>query len=224
MIIFVFEQASNFVWLWYVPQVLTLLRQKSTSKSGMSATDATEQLDLMLRLVPDFLRTITSSGASLAGLTQFVRINRQMTWPAARQKLLAGAAEARCSGSVAAAQAVVAEQQREADEAAAVAAAVDLEDEPSGSGSESEEEVCEAGTVDELGLDTLAELSGNTGRGPSSRLRKPASNKAGGGGLADEALAMLGSGGGSKAKGAASGVLLGALAFKAPAKNGTARR
>jgi hypothetical protein len=201
------------------PQVLTLLRQKSTSKSGMSVADATEQLDLMLRLVPDFLRIITSSGASLAGITQSVRINRQMNWPAARQKLLAGAAEARCSGSVAATQAVAAEQQREA--AVAVAAAVEVENESSGSESESEE-MCEAGPVDELGLDIMAELDGNTGSGPSSSTRKPASKQVVAGGLADEALALLGGGSSSRAKGA--GTVLGALSFKAPAKKGASKR
>jgi hypothetical protein len=209
-------------------QVLTLLRQKSTCKSGMSASDAAGQLDLMLRLVPEFLRTVTTSGASLAGITQSVRINRQVSWTAARQKLLAGAAEARCSGSVAAAQAVTAEQQREADEAAALAAAAvvaaEVEDESSGSGSESEEEVCEArGPVDELGLDVLAELNGN----PSSSSKKAGSSskaKAGSAcGLADEALALLGGGGGGKRGGAASGALLGALSCKAPVKKGTAK-
>jgi hypothetical protein len=204
------------------PQVLTLLRQKSTSKHGMSSNDAAEQLDLMLRLVPDFLRVVTSSGASLAGLTQSVRINRQVAWPAARQKLLAGAAEARCSGAMAAAAAVAAEQQREADEAAAVeaAAAVELD------GSESEEEeVAASGPVDELGLDILAELNGNPGSGASSSkaasVRKQAGGSLSAAAFADEALAMLGGGGSSKAKaarGVASGAVLGALSFKAPAK------
>jgi hypothetical protein len=198
------------------PQVLTLLRQKSTSKSGMSVADATAQLDLMLRLVPDFLRTITSSGASLAGLTQSVRINRQITWPAARQKLLTGAAEARCSGSVAATQAVAAEQHREA----AVAAAVEGEDESSGS--ESQEEVCETGPVDELGLDILAELDGNTSTGLSSGTHKPASKQVVAGSLADEALALLGAGSSSsRAKGATT--VLGALSFKAPVKKGASK-
>lgn len=206
--------------------MLTLLRQKSTSKSGMSASDAAGQLDLMLRLVPEFLRTVTTSGTSLAGITQSVRINRQVSWSAARQKLLAGAAEARCSGSVAAAQAVAAEQQREADEAAALAAAAvaaELEDESSGSGSESEEEVCEVrGPVDELGLDVLAELNGI----PSSSKTGSSSKKKAGSacGLADEVLSLLGGGGGGKRADAASGALLGALSFKAPAKKGTAKR
>lgn len=204
--------------------MLTLLRQKSTSKSGMSASDAAGQLDLMLRLVPEFLRTVTTSGTSLAGITQSVRINRQVSWSAARLKLLAGAAEARCSGSVAAAQAVVAEQQREADEAAALAAAAvaaELEDESSGSGSESEE-VCEArGPVDELGLDVLAELNGILS---SSKTGSSSKKKAGSAcGLADEALALLGGGGGKRA-GAVSGALLGALSFKAPAKKGATKR
>lgn len=203
-------------------QVLTLLRQKSTSKSGMSVADATEQLDLMLRLVPDFLRTITSSGASLAGLTQSVRINRQMTWPAARQKLLTGAAEARCSGSIAATQAVAAEQQREAGVAVAAASAVEVEDESSGS--ESEEEVFETGPVDDLGLDILAELDGNAGSDPSSSSRNPASKQVAAGGLADEALALLGGGSSSRAKGAGTGTVLSALSFKAPAKKGTSKR
>lgn len=189
-------------------QVLTLLRQKSTSKSGMSATDASDQLGLMTRMVPDFLRTVTSSGTSLAGITQSVRINRQLSWPTARQKLLAAAAEARHSGAAAAASALAAEQQREAREAAATAA-VELDDEGSSSGSESEEEAAEAGLTDDLGLDICA---------------GPHGSKAGSDGLADEALALLGgssSSGKLKAGGAAAGGLLGALSFKAPARNGT---
>lgn len=219
-------------------QVLQLLRQKSTSKSGMSVADAVEQLDLMLRLVPEFLRTVTSSGMSLAALgappaalppttttggaasTQSVRINRQLSWGAARQKLLAGAAEARCSGSAAAAAAVAAEQQREAAvEAAAVvaaAASVELDDDEAGSGvdddmvsgggSESESEA--AAVVDELGLDVvLAELDGNASGGSSSQQTAKgavdggggrSSSKLGGSSLADEALALLGGGGGSR--------------------------
>lgn len=212
-------------------QVVQLLRQKSTSKNGMSQADAGEQLELMLRLVPEFLRVVTSSGASLAGITQSVRINRQISWPAARQKLLAGAAEARSSGRAAAAHAVAAEQQREADMAAvAAAAAIELDDgEVSGSELEDEEDyeeqeellVCDAGPepaaaaaaagVDELGLDILAELDGNAGTGSSSSTAA--------GGLDDEALMLLG-GGCSKAgaKPAVSGAVLSALAFKAPAR------
>jgi hypothetical protein len=197
-------------------QVLTLLRQKSTSKSGMSATDAADQLGLMSRMVPDFLRTVTSSGTSLAGITQSVRINRQLSWPAARQKLLAAAAEARLSGAAAAVAALAAEQQREAGEAAA-AAAVELDDEGSLSGSESEEEVAEAGLTDDLGLDVCAGPGGsNTGKHASG------SSKAGSGGLADEALAMLGgSSSSSSGKSKAAGGLLGALSFKAPARKST---
>lgn len=211
-------------------QVLTLLRQKSTSKHGMSVSDAAEQLDLMLRLVPDFLRIVTSSGASLAGLTQAVRINRQLPWPAARQKLMAGAAEARCSGTTAAAAALAAEQQREAEAAAAAAAAaVELDEGEVSSGSESEEEeVVPSGPVDELGLDILAELDHNTagsGAGSSkAAARKPSTRSTS---AADEALELLGGGGagsskGKGARGAASGSVLGALAsFKAPAKKGS---
>jgi hypothetical protein len=199
-------------------QVLTLIRQKSTSKSGMSATDAADQLGLMTRMVPDFLRTVTSSGTSLAGITQSVRINRQLSWPAARQKLLAAAAEARHSGAAAAAAALAAEQQREAGEVAA-AAAVELNDDGSSSGSESEEEVVEAGLTGDLGLDVCARPRGSNtdSRGASGR------GKAGSDGLADEALALLGGSSSSKSKagGAASGGLLGALSFKAPAKKGT---
>jgi hypothetical protein len=176
----------------------------------MSATDAADQLGLMTRMVPDFLRTVTTSGASLAGITQSVRINRQLTWPAARQKLLAAAAEARCSGAAAAAEALAAEQQREAGEAAA-AAAVELDDDGSSSGSESDEEVSEAGLTDDLGLDVCA--------GPGGSKRASGRGKAGSGGLADEALALLGGGSSSKSK---AGVgMLGALSFKAPAKKGT---
>jgi len=209
-------------------QVVQLLRQKSTSKNGMSLLDAGEQLELMLRLVPEFLRVVTSSGASLAGITQSVRINRQVSWPAARQKLLAGAAEARSSGRAAAAEAVAAEHQREADMAAvAAAAAIELDDgEVSSSEVEDEEDYDEeqeeelvfdagpaaaAAGVDELGLDILAELDGNAGSGSSS-------SKAAGG-LDDEALMLL-SGGCSKAgaKPAVSGAVLSALSFKAPAR------
>jgi hypothetical protein len=213
-----------------------LLRQKSTSKAGMSAAEAAEQLDLMLRLVPDFLRLVTTSGASLAAVStaQNVRINRQLSWPAARSKLLAGAAEARSSGATAAARAVAAEQQREVEEAAAAAAAsVELDgDDEEVSGSEEEEEVAVGGgPVDELGLDILAELDSNTGSGSaapsSSKAAGPRSSRKAVGSMADEALALLGGGSGASSgskAGVAAGAVLSALAFKAPARKAAAKR
>jgi len=92
------------------------MRQKSTFKSGMSPAEAAEQLDLLTRMVPDMIRSVTSSGQSLAGLTPSIRINRQMTWSAARQKLMRAVAEARSGGMAAAAMAVAEDQQQQQEE------------------------------------------------------------------------------------------------------------
>jgi hypothetical protein len=101
--------------------VLLLMRQKSTFKSGMSPAEAAEQLDLLTRMVPDMIRSVTSSGQSLAGLTPSIRINRQMTWSAARQKLMRAVAEARSGGIAAAAMAVAEDQQQQQEEVAEAA-------------------------------------------------------------------------------------------------------
>lgn len=218
-------------------QLLVLLRQKSTSKAGMSPSDAAGQLELLMRFVPEFVRTINTPGQSLAGMTQSVRINRQMSWPAARQKLLAAAAEARSSGIAAAARALAAEEQREKQEAAAAAGAEGDEQQEI----ESEEEVVngeavelvaaadavadEVNALDQTGLAILAQLGGG-----SSINGGKADNSAAPGGLNDEVLLLLGGGVGScsssgakhNAKGADEGdvtdALLSCLAFKAPAR------
>lgn len=94
-------------------EVLTLLRQKSTLPGGMSPADAAEQLELLLRLIPEFVRTCHAPGQALAAMATSVRINRQMSWGAARGRLLAEAASARNHGLDAAAAAVKAEVERE---------------------------------------------------------------------------------------------------------------
>uniref|UniRef100_A0A383W7V9 CDT1 Geminin-binding domain-containing protein n=1 Tax=Tetradesmus obliquus TaxID=3088 RepID=A0A383W7V9_TETOB len=209
-------------------EVLVLLRQKSTCKAGMSTTDAAEQLELLMRFVPDFVRTVNSPGQSLAGLTQSVRINRQIGWPAARQKLLAAAAQARATGIAAAASALAAEQQRErqeaADLAAAEAAAAAAAEQASDEMSEDADGADELSIVDQAGLDILAQLSGGSSSASgSSSAAKQASSKADG--VSDEALMLLSGGAGSSkaavadtGKKASNDMLLSCLAFKAPAR------
>jgi hypothetical protein len=213
-------------------QVLLLLRQKSTCKAGMSSTDAAEQLELMMRFVPEFVRTVNSPGQSLAGLTQSLRVNRQMGWPAARQKLLAAAAQARSSGISAAAEALAAEQQREqqeaADLAAADAAAAAAAAEAEQSSDEMVEDADELNIVDRAGLDILAQLGGgNSSASSSSSAGKKASSssRVGADGVSDEAWMLLGGGDDSSRAGAAAGskkssndMLMSCLAFKAPAR------
>jgi hypothetical protein len=215
-------------------QVLVLLRQKSTCKAGMSSTDAAEQLELMMRFVPEFVRTVNSPGQSLAGLTQSVRVNRQIGWPAARQKLLAAAAQARSSGISAAAEALAAEQQREqqeaadlaaADAAAAAAAAAAAEAEAEQSSDEMVEDTDELNIVDQTGLDILAQLGGGSSSGSSIAGKKDSSSQVGADGVSDEAWMLLGGGDDSSKAGAAAGsnkssndMLMSCLAFKAPAR------
>jgi hypothetical protein len=192
--------------------VVELLRQKSTCKGGMSRADAAEQVDLMQSLVPEFVRTVTASGASLAAVTQSVRVNRQMGWPAARHKLMAAAAEARTGGCAAAAAAVELDEQgqRERQAAASAAAAAEAEAEAAAgeSGdevSDSEEELVIEGrpAVDELGLDILAQLDGGSGK-----------KKGCGDG---DILGLLGGGSAGSSKAAAMpAAVVGALSFKAP--------
>jgi hypothetical protein len=213
-------------------QVLVLLRQKSTSKAGMSPTDAAEQLELMMRFVPEFVRTVNSPGQSLAGLTQSVRVNRQIGWPAARQKLLAAAAQAQSSGITAAAEAMAAEQQREQQEAAdlaaaeAAAAAAEAE-QPS---DEMVEDADELNIVDQAGLDILAQLGGGTSSASGSsnagkKANSSSSSRVGADGVSDEAWMLLGGGNDSSKAAAAAGskkssndMLMSCLAFKAPAR------
>jgi hypothetical protein len=216
-------------------QVLVLLRQRSTCKAGMSSTDAAEQLELMMRFVPEFVRTVNSPGQSLAGLTQSVRVNRQMGWPAARQKLLAAAAQARSGGIAAAAEALAAEQQREqqeaadlaaADAAAAAAAAAAAEAEQASD--EMVEDADELNIVDQTGLDILAQLGGgnsSSASGSSNAGKKASSSRVEADGVSDEAWMLLGGGSDSSKAGAAAGskkssndMLMSCLAFKAPAR------
>ncbi|KAF8072991.1 hypothetical protein HT031_000651 [Scenedesmus sp. PABB004] len=76
-------------------EVVMLLRQKSTCRAGMSPAEAGEQLELMLRLVPEFVRAVHTGGQSLAGLTQSALLRGGVA--AAR----AGAADGRAAAAVA---------------------------------------------------------------------------------------------------------------------------
>lgn len=202
-------------------QVLQLLRQKSTCKSGMSPADASEQLELMLRFIPEFVRTINAAGQSLAGMTQSVRINRQMPWPAVRHKLLGAAAEARSTGVMAAAEAITADELRghQELEAAEADAAVMREEGGSEDGSVLEEASC----IGPSSLDSMLAELGDGGSTSSLAVAKSGSSSAGVG-LSDEAVMLLGGGVGNSTKKAShksadnvSASMLSCLSFKAPA-------
>jgi hypothetical protein len=201
----------------------------------MSSTDAAEQLELMMRFVPEFVRTVNSPGQSLAGLTQSVRINRHIGWPAARQKLLTAAGQARSTGIAAAAEALAAEQQREQQEAAdlaaaeaAASAAAAAEAEAEQASDEMSEDADGDGelsiVVDQTGLDVLAQLGGSSkSTSGSSVAAKSSSTSSRADGVSDEALMLLGGGVGSSnaaadTKKGSNDMLMSCLVFKAPAR------
>lgn len=201
-------------------QVLQLLRQKCTCKSGMSPADASEQLDLVLRFVPEFIRTVNVSGQLLAGMTQSVRINRQVTWPAARHKLLSAAAEARSTGTAAASHAVAADKEREEKELLSCTAEVSA---PGAGASQKDSEHL----TDECNVpvcsSTPAEVSSNwvsTGKMTSCHTEADGSSDQD---LSDEALLLLSGGLGSSSTTSGGGKSMPAsfsacLAFRAPAR------
>jgi hypothetical protein len=98
-------------------QVLTQLRGRTTSKSGLSPADADEQLRLMLRLLPGWIRVDHPPGISLADMRVVVRIHRRTPWADLRRQL---------SERVAAARAEAVPQAGQDAEAAAAAEAADL--------------------------------------------------------------------------------------------------
>lgn len=98
-------------------QVEAQIRSRSTSKSGLCAEDAAEQLQLMLRLLPAWIRLDHPQGVALANMKQAIRIHRRTPWPELRQQLLRRVEEARQEAATAAG--------RDA-EAAAAAEAADL--------------------------------------------------------------------------------------------------
>jgi hypothetical protein len=213
---------------------VSLLRQKSAVKGGMSPADAAEQLELLLRLVPEFVRTVTASGTSLAAVSQQVRVNRQVGWLAARSKLVAAVAEARSVGCRAGAAAVKAEQAAAAAATEAAAEDTDSECEEQADMADGDDEGADlllierrpasasaaaasaalaqavaaaaaaAAAVDELDANT------STCRRRSSKARAPAAD------AGDDLLSLLGpaSGGGSTA--VMPGAVVSALAFSAP--------
>ena len=75
--------------------VLSELRARSASKSGLSPADAAEQLQLVLRLLPGWIRVDHPPGVKLADMRVVVRIHRRTPWPELRRQLLERAAEAR---------------------------------------------------------------------------------------------------------------------------------
>lgn len=192
----------------------------------MSPADASEQLELMLRFVPEFLRTINASGQSLAGMTQSVRINRQVPWATARQKLLAAAREARSVGATAAASAISADKTRECQELEFVETPASDSDASEFSEPDDAGMVTEASLsiLDQNGIDNiLAELgSGSTEAGTNAAKSVGVNSKSP---AMSDALALLGGGtaGGTdnargKATGRMSACLVSCLAFQAPAK------
>ena len=120
------------------------MRQKSTSNSGLSQEDTQKQLDLVVRLVPGWLIEVNTPCLGLASLAKpgslSVRLDRRLSWVAARSKLLAAAEQAKLDRpqvKAACEQEAVLEQQ-EAEAAAAAEAAEGVAAEPS----------CEAATVE----------------------------------------------------------------------------
>lgn len=79
--------------LFYV-QVLQLLKAKSTFKSGVSEQESAQQLDLLLRLVPDWIKQENRHGDSLASLTAYIRISHKQPWGMVRTSLLTRLQEA----------------------------------------------------------------------------------------------------------------------------------
>ncbi|KAI8477078.1 MAG: hypothetical protein J3K34DRAFT_516044 [Monoraphidium minutum] len=100
-------------------QVVSQIRSRSTSKSGVSAADADEQLRLMLRLLPAWIRLDHPEGVALADMRVVVRIHRRTPWGELRGQLLGRLAAARAEGAAAAGAGADAE-------AAAAAEAEDL--------------------------------------------------------------------------------------------------
>jgi len=98
-------------------QLVKELRARSTAKTGLSPPDADEQLRLMLRLLPAWMRLDHPAGVSLADMRVVVRIHRRMPWPELRRQLLERVAAARVAAVAAAGKDA---------EAAAAAEAADL--------------------------------------------------------------------------------------------------
>jgi hypothetical protein len=73
------------------------LRARTTSKTGLSPADAEEQLRLVLRLLPAWIRLDHPAGVSLADMRVVVRIHRRTPWPELRQQLLERVAAARAA-------------------------------------------------------------------------------------------------------------------------------
>lgn len=85
------------------PQVVIQIRTRSTCKSGLSPSDAEEQLRLMLRLLPSWIRADhPTGGVGLAELSRkvMVRIHRRTPWGELRQQLADRVEEARRAGAV----------------------------------------------------------------------------------------------------------------------------
>lgn len=144
-------------------RVLAELRARSTSKSGLSHADAAEQLALMLRLLPSWVRVDHPPGVALADMRVLVRIHRRTPWPELRQQLLGRVAAARAEAVPAAgADAEAAAAAEAADLAAAALGAAVARAEAAAAG------VAGAGSgagSDSSGLDTDSDAE--AGAGPS---------------------------------------------------------
>jgi hypothetical protein len=105
--------------------VVAQIRARSTSKSGLSPDDAAEQLRLMLRLLPAWIRLDHPQGVALADMKAVVRIHRRTPWGELRGQLLARVAESCAAGAAAAARGADAEAEAAAEAADLARAAAD---------------------------------------------------------------------------------------------------
>ncbi|GBF92635.1 hypothetical protein Rsub_05249 [Raphidocelis subcapitata] len=76
-------------------KVVSEIRSRSTSKTGLSPADADAQLRAMLRLLPAWIRLDHPAGVALADMRVVVRIHRRTPWGDLRRQLLERIAAAR---------------------------------------------------------------------------------------------------------------------------------
>jgi hypothetical protein len=168
-------------------QLLTLMRQKSMSNSGLSLEDAQKQLDLVVRLVPGWLIEVNTPCLGLASLGKpgsiSVRLDRRLSWVAARAKLLAAAEQSkhdRAHVKAACEQEAVLEQQEAVAEAAKVTAAAVAAQPDAAAEGETDGEAYHAGEVVVAVLSADADLGmpsftlgwgAGSSRGPSRATR-----------------------------------------------------